>query len=310
MTRRLAALLDAPAILAGFSRLVIDCNRDLDDASSIPETSDGVPIPGNRNLAAPARAARQEKIFAPYHAAIDAWLEARRARGLVPAFVSIHSFTPVMDGKARPWHVGILWDSDARIPLPLLAALRSDPSLVVGDNEPYSAREPQGYTVRNHAVARGLPHVAIELRQDLIARRSRRRALGGNSMRRACPHSRARGSLSRGGLDPGRERSPYLGQHIRSGAMDDNTRTELEAASFRRLVEHLRERTDVQNLDLMNLAGFCRNCLSRWYREAAEARGIKLPDPEARKIVYGMPYDEWKAKYQKDEKQPVAAPQH
>ena len=82
--------------------------------------------------------------------------------------------------------------------------------------------------------------------------------------------------------------------------MDDKTRTELEAAAFRRLVQHLRERTDVQNLDLMNLAGFCRNCLSRWYREAAEERGMKLPDPEARKIVYGMPYEEWKAKHQKE----------
>jgi hypothetical protein len=82
--------------------------------------------------------------------------------------------------------------------------------------------------------------------------------------------------------------------------MDTKTETELEAAAFRRLVQHLRERTDVQNIDLMNLAGFCRNCLSRWYREAAEERGIKLPDPEARKIVYGMPYDEWKAKYGKE----------
>ena len=82
--------------------------------------------------------------------------------------------------------------------------------------------------------------------------------------------------------------------------MDEKTKTELEAAAFRRLVEHLRERTDVQNIDLMNLAGFCRNCLSRWYREAAEAKGIALPDPEARKVVYGMPYDEWKAKYQKE----------
>ena len=82
--------------------------------------------------------------------------------------------------------------------------------------------------------------------------------------------------------------------------MDDKTRTELEAAAFRKLVQHLRERTDVQNLDLMNLAGFCRNCLSRWYREAAEERGVGIPDPEARKIVYGMPYDEWRAKYQKE----------
>ena len=92
--------------------------------------------------------------------------------------------------------------------------------------------------------------------------------------------------------------------------MDDATRTDLEAAAFRRLVQHLRERTDVQNLDLMNLAGFCRNCLSRWYREAAEARGLTLPDPEARKIVYGMPYEEWKAKYQTGEKKPAQGESH
>jgi uncharacterized protein len=82
--------------------------------------------------------------------------------------------------------------------------------------------------------------------------------------------------------------------------MDDQTRTELEAAAFRTLVAHLRERTDVQNIDLMNLAGFCRNCLSRWYREAAAAKGLPLSDPEAREIVYGMPYDEWREKYQKE----------
>lgn len=81
--------------------------------------------------------------------------------------------------------------------------------------------------------------------------------------------------------------------------MDPAARTELEAAAFRRLVAHLRERSDVQNLDLMNLAGFCRNCLSKWYRAAAEERGHTLSDPEAREAIYGMPYDEWKAKYQK-----------
>jgi uncharacterized protein len=79
---------------------------------------------------------------------------------------------------------------------------------------------------------------------------------------------------------------------------DPPTQTELEAAAFRRLVEHLRERTDVQNLDLMNLAGFCRNCLARWYREAGEERGLEIPDPEARELVYGMPYEEWKARHQ------------
>jgi hypothetical protein len=81
--------------------------------------------------------------------------------------------------------------------------------------------------------------------------------------------------------------------------MNEKTRTELEAAAFRRLVEHLRERKDVQNIDLMNLAGFCRNCLSKWYRAAAEDRGLELSDADARQIVYGMPYDEWKSKYQK-----------
>lgn len=80
--------------------------------------------------------------------------------------------------------------------------------------------------------------------------------------------------------------------------MDDATRTDLEAAAFRRLVNHLRERTDVQNIDMMNLAGFCRNCLSNWYQEEANTRGINLDKPEAREIVYGMPYDEWKVKYQ------------
>jgi uncharacterized protein len=82
--------------------------------------------------------------------------------------------------------------------------------------------------------------------------------------------------------------------------MDDKTRTELEAAAFRRLMQHLRERTDVQNIDLMNLAGFCRNCLSKWYRAAAEEKGVALTDPQAREIVYGMPYEEWKVKHQQE----------
>jgi hypothetical protein len=94
------------------------------------------------------------------------------------------------------------------------------------------------------------------------------------------------------------ERRPYRAYNAAMD-LDERTRTELEAAAFRRLVAHLRERTDVQNLDLMNLAGFCRNCLSKWYRAAAEERGVELSDPQAREIVYGMPYDAWKAKFQK-----------
>ena len=96
--------------------------------------------------------------------------------------------------------------------------------------------------------------------------------------------------------------------------MDDKTRIELEAATFRRLVAHLRERNDVQNIDLMNLAGFCRNCLSKWYRAAAEERDLALSDAESREIVYGMPYDEWRRKYQREataeQKTAFAAQQH
>jgi predicted N-formylglutamate amidohydrolase len=169
VTRRLAARLDAPALLTAFSRLVVDCNRRLEDRSSIPAVSDGVAVPGNCDLSNADRSARIEAIFHPYHRAIAVRLDAVLAVGVVPALVSIHSFTPAMAGKARPWHVGILWDQDPRIAVPLLAALRREPGLVVGDNEPYSAREPVGYTMREHGVARGFPHAAIELRQDLVA---------------------------------------------------------------------------------------------------------------------------------------------
>src|SRR5579863_10630717 len=95
----------------------------------------------------------------------------------------------------------------------------------------------------------------------------------------------------------------FLGHAWKGGigmAIDDKTRTELEAAAFRRLVEHLRGRTDVQNIDLMNLAGFCRNCLSNWMKEAADAKGVAMSKEQSREVVYGMPYDEWRAKYQKD----------
>ena len=169
VSRGLARRLDAPAILAGYSRLVIDCNRDLDDPTSIPAVSDGIPVPGNQDLSPAAKARRGDALFRPYHREIEAALDRFAARGVHPAVLSIHSFTPVMNGVERPWHIGILWDKDPRMPVPVLAALRREPGLVVGDNEPYSAREPAGYTVRHHAVTRGLPHLSVEIRQDLIA---------------------------------------------------------------------------------------------------------------------------------------------
>jgi predicted N-formylglutamate amidohydrolase len=170
VTRLLAPMLDAPAVLAGYSRLVIDCNRPPDDPSSIPLESDGIAIPGNAGLDAAARRERRSLLFEPYHAAIDRELAHRGIGGSAPAVISMHSFTPQMKGFARPWQIGVLWDGEGRIAKPLLAALRSelDPA-AVGDNQPYSAREPVGFTQRHHAYERGLPHVAIELRQDLIA---------------------------------------------------------------------------------------------------------------------------------------------
>jgi predicted N-formylglutamate amidohydrolase len=168
VTRGLAARLDAPAVLAGYSRLVVDCNRDLEDGSCMPEVSDGVAVPGNAALSAEARRRRAEAIHHRYHGGIAERLRVLTAAGRTPALLSIHSFTPVMNGFVRPWHVGVLWDKDPRVAVPLLANLRAHDDLVVGDNEPYSAKEPVGYTVRAHAVPAGLPHVALEIRQDLI----------------------------------------------------------------------------------------------------------------------------------------------
>jgi len=167
LARALARRLDAPALLSGFSRLVIDPNRRLDDPTSIVQISDGTVVPGNRDLAPAARAARVEDLFRPYHAAVDREIARLAARAPVPAVISVHSFTPVMKGEARPWQVGVLWDRDPRLPLPLLERLRAD-GLEVGENQPYSARGGNGYTLEAQAAPRGLPHVLIEVRQDLI----------------------------------------------------------------------------------------------------------------------------------------------
>ncbi len=169
VARRLAVLLDAPALLAGYSRLVIDCNRPLGAPASIPRFSDGIEVPGNRNVDATGARARTEACFRPYHAAVGAAIKRLGERlGGAPAVISVHSFTPLLDGGERPWHVGILWDRDPRIAEPLIAALAADPEICVGDNQPYSGREPVPYTIPTHAVARRLPHVTIELRQDLV----------------------------------------------------------------------------------------------------------------------------------------------
>lgn len=168
VTERLAAALGAPAVLSRYSRLLIDCNRGADDPTLIMRVSDGAIVPGNRTLTAEERALRIERFYRPYHTAVDALIDEALANDIVPVLVSMHSFTPVWRGNARPWHAAILWDKDPRIALPLLAALRADPALVVGDNEPYHGAL-RGDCMWQHGTSRGLPHVLVEIRQDLIS---------------------------------------------------------------------------------------------------------------------------------------------
>jgi predicted N-formylglutamate amidohydrolase len=168
LARRLSARLDAPAVLAGYSRLFVDCNRALDDPTSIVKISDGAVVPGNRHVDAGEAARRADAVFRPYHDAIADVSARFAARGVVPALISVHSFSPVLGGIERPWHAGVLWDRDPRLAVPLLAALRADPALVVGDNEPYSGRLNYGYSIEAHGARPGLPQVLIEVRQDLV----------------------------------------------------------------------------------------------------------------------------------------------
>ncbi len=137
LTRAMARRLGAPAILSRFSRLLIDPNRGPDDPTLVMRVADGALVPGNARIEAAEVEARKARFHAPYHGAIAAVLDAMLARGVAPVIVSLHSFTPVMKGVARPWQVGVLWDADPRLPDPLMRLLAAEGDLVVGDNEPY-----------------------------------------------------------------------------------------------------------------------------------------------------------------------------
>jgi predicted N-formylglutamate amidohydrolase len=165
LTRLLASRLNAPAVLSGYSRLLIDCNRQPGDPQSIPETSDGIVIPGNRNLDVADQAARAENFHWPYHHAIDTVFAHLRRIGPEPLLFSVHTFTPSMGGEDRFWDVGVLWNRDPRLAVPLISMLRKHERLNVGDNEPYSGKE-IAYTINLHAGAAGLANAAIEVRQD------------------------------------------------------------------------------------------------------------------------------------------------
>ena len=166
VTERLSALLDATAILQTYSRLVIDCNRDPSWDSAMPEISEYTPLPGNRNLSPQARQARIDAIFTPYHDRIRALLDARANRRTV--LVAMHSFTPSFKGESRSMQVGMLYNNDPRLALILLDLLRQEGDLTVGDNAPYAITDDSDYSVPTHGEKRGLPHIEIEIRQDLI----------------------------------------------------------------------------------------------------------------------------------------------
>jgi predicted N-formylglutamate amidohydrolase len=169
VTERLSAALDATAVLQTYSRLVIDCNRDPEVPSSIPEVSETTGIPGNAGMSAEQRAVRRQAIFAPYHARIEALLDARQAATRTTVFVAMHSFTPVFKGESRAMQVGVLYNRDVRLAAIMLNLLRAEGDLTVGDNAPYAVSDVTDYGVPVHAERRGLAHVEIEIRQDLIA---------------------------------------------------------------------------------------------------------------------------------------------
>ena len=299
---RLAEALGAPAVLSSFSRLLIDPNRGLDDPTLIMQISDGLIVPGNVGLDAAELETRIERFYRPYHQAIERAIEAGMASGRPPVLVSVHSFTQAWKGMPRPWAAGVLWDRDPRLALPLLVALRGIPEVEVGDNVPYSGQL-KGDTLYRHGTMRGIAHALVEIRQDLILGLEGQAEWANyiaDALRTVMETSGgALHAVELHGSFTDRERAKTSAEMcVTGGDMDQKTRTELEAAAFRRLVAHLRERTDVQNIDLMKLAGFCRNCLSNWYQEAAAAQGISLSKDQAREIVYGMPYEEWKAQFQ------------
>ncbi len=170
VSRRLSARLNATAVLARYTRLLIDPNRPLGEADLIPLRSDGTDIPGNQGLTDDARRARIKDVYWPYHQTIDMQIARLQQMGQVPVVLAMHSFTPALSstGQPRPWHVGILYCADNRLPRLLMAAFKARGDLVVGDNEPYSGIT-HGYGLKVHGIAHGLPHAELEIRQDLIA---------------------------------------------------------------------------------------------------------------------------------------------
>lgn len=168
LSEQLSALLDAPLVFATHSRLLLDLNRDPSAPDSIVTESEDTSIPGNLNLSEAERQHRAEWLYRPFHAEIDALIDARLQRGLPTAVISIHSFTPVYLGIPRPWQVGVISREDRRLSDRILHALARDESLSVGDNQPYTPEQRVYHSIERHAEQRGLPGAMIEVRNDQI----------------------------------------------------------------------------------------------------------------------------------------------
>jgi len=169
VARQVSETLDAPLVAQNYSRLVIDCNRDPLAATSIPRTSEAVEIPGNIGLREADIAARRSEIFEPYHRQVRAMLDDRAAAGQPTILVAQHSMTDVYMGVRREMHAAVLYNRDRRFAGLMLEALRREPGLIVADNEPYFVSDATDYSIPRHGEARGIPHVEIEIRQDLVS---------------------------------------------------------------------------------------------------------------------------------------------
>ena len=171
VTQILCRRLGCVAILGNYSRLAVDLNRHVSDASLMPAISDGVLVPGNLSQNEAQRTQRIREMHAPFHEAVRREIDLMSSAEQRPAMITLHSFTPHLHGLPRPWDVGVLWDADARLALRLMARLRADGDVRVGDNEPYSGRHPADFTLDHHAERVGLAHAGVEIRQDLVADR-------------------------------------------------------------------------------------------------------------------------------------------
>jgi predicted N-formylglutamate amidohydrolase len=172
LARKLAEALDAFLIAQTYSRLAIDCNRRPLSSTSIALVSESTPIPGNQQVSPANAEARRREIFQPYHDRISAELNDRIALGRPTILVAVHSFTTVFHGESRPWHVDVLYNRDARMARILLELFRSESGIVVGDNQPYAVSDESDYTIPIRGERRSIPHVELEIRQDLLAEES------------------------------------------------------------------------------------------------------------------------------------------